>query len=85
MAASSLPHSPKHQYLIDEVTSDFLSTLSDVPNNKWLDALLLVPHTGLNGERLVPKLLVDLEAQKQGIKHDISRYYLLNIRKVIWN
>ena len=59
LAVSALPHTNKHQWLIDEVTTDFLSCLASVPNNKWRDALIRVPYEGLVGARTAPKILVE--------------------------
>ena len=45
--AAAFPNARNYLWLIDMVTTDLLSALSDVPNNKYLDAIQVVPHVGL--------------------------------------
>ena len=60
LAPSALPHTNRHEWLIDEVTTSFLDALAAVPDKKWRDALLPVPFKGMNGEKTGPKILVDV-------------------------
>lgn len=64
LATHALPHTLRHQYLIDAVTQDFLNALYNVPEKKWHSLLEPVPHH-LNGRRkMAPKLLVKLGGEK---------------------
>ena len=64
LATHALPHSIRHQYLIDAVTQDFLTALHNVPNGKWRDSLQPVPHKLTGRKKMAPKLLVDLGGEK---------------------
>ena len=60
LASGSLPHSRRHQWLIDDTTNDFLKCLGEVPNEKWTASLVPVPFGRPGGKKLAPKLLVEL-------------------------
>ena len=64
LVAASLPHTIRHQYLIDEVTGDFITALSKFPNNKWKRALNPVEHKGVTGKRNYPRILVEVGGLK---------------------
>ena len=58
LALASLPHTQRHEYLIDKVTNDFLTALANVPNNKWGDLLQPVRYKTFGGKTSHPKILV---------------------------
>ena len=79
LVITALPHTERHQWLIDEVTNDFLLALSAMPNFKWRDALVPVPRKGLSGEKTGPKILVDLGGEK-----NITKVQLANKALIDW-
>ena len=79
LAAASLPHTIRHQYLIDEVTSDFITALSKFPDNKWKSALNPVEHKGVTGKKSYPRILVEVGGLKTP-----SKIMLLNKALIDW-
>ena len=77
LATHALPHTLRHQFLIDAVTQDFLNALYNVPQKKWHSLLEPVPHH-LNGRRkMAPKLLVELGGEKIPEKVQIVKKHWL--------
>ena len=79
LAAASLPHTIRHQYLIDEVTNDFITSLSKFPDDKWGLALKPVEHRCVTGKKVYPKILVDVGGPKTP-----SKILLLNKALIDW-
>ena len=78
LATHCLPHSIRHQYLIDAVTQDFLTALHNVPNGKWRDSLQPVPHKLTGRKKMAPKLLIDLGGEKMPEKVQIANKALID-------
>ena len=78
LAIAALPHTERHQWLIDEVTNDFLSCLAKMPSDKWKDALVPVPRKGLQGEKTGPKILVELGGRKTLVKVQLANKALID-------
>ena len=78
LASNALPHSVRHQFLIDAVTQDFLAALYNVPKEKWRKLLQAVPH-GVGGRRtMAPKLFVILGGEKTPEKVQIANKALID-------
>ena len=69
----------RHQFLIDEVTNDFCTSLSKFPDNKWTLALTPVEHRCVTGKKMYPKILVDVGGLKTP-----SKVMLLNKALIDW-
>ena len=78
LATSALPHTKKHQYLIDKVTNDFLSALANVPGDKWSPALVPVQYKSVNGKKKAPKILVSIGGKKTPAKVALANKALID-------
>ena len=77
-AAAALPHTMRHQYLIDEVTQSFITTLHNVKNGKWKAAILPVTHRLHGKSKSAPKILVDLGGKKTPAKVQLANKALID-------
>ena len=78
LASNALPHSIRHQFLIDSVTQDFLTALFNVPNKKWTALLQAVPHVVGARRKMAPKLFVVLGGEKTPEKVQIANKALID-------
>ena len=78
LATHALPHTIRHQFLIDSVTQDFLNALYNVPHEKWKSALQPIPHKLTGREKMAPKLLIDLGGEKIPEKIQIANKALID-------
>ena len=78
LAIAALPHTERHQWLIDEVTNDFLTSLQKMPNNKWTDSLVSIPRKGVGGEKTAPKILVGIGGTKNTTKIMLANKALID-------
>ena len=79
LALAALPHTQRHEYLIDSVTNDFLSALANVPNDKWTDALCLVSFRTFGKKKTHPRILVEAGGEKNP-----SKVMLVNKALIKW-
>ena len=79
LATVSLHHTLRHQFLIDKVINDFVTSLSRFPDNKWSLALKPAKHRCVTGKKVYPTILVDAG----GLKIP-SKIMLLNKALIDW-
>ena len=78
LAVNALPHSIRHQFLIDAVTQDFLTALFNTPNKKWTALLQPTPHVVGARRKMAPKLFVLLGGEKTPEKVQIANKALID-------
>lgn len=78
LAGDCLAHTKKHEWLIGEVVDDFLDALASIPDSKWSNMLELVPHEGLTGKIMAPKILVFVGGMKSSLKCQIANKALID-------
>ena len=78
LAAKSLPHTSKHESLINSVLDDFVNCLSSYKDKKWANLLEHIPFDGPGTYTSAPKILIVLGGDKNGDKLQLANFSLID-------
>ena len=82
LATTSLPHTKRHEWLINSVIDDYIQCLSSYKNNKWTHLLNYETFDGPGSFEQAPRILIAIGGQKDNDKLQLANLSLIDWQAV---